>query len=63
MEISGSGASQAAAASTELRSAKLAKDQQEAEGQQSIQLLESSAETPKASSANPAVGGSVDTFA
>ena len=63
MEISGSGASQAAAASSELRSAKVAKDQQETEGKQAVQLLESSAESPKASSANPAIGGSVDTFA
>lgn len=63
MEISGSGASHAAASSSELRSAKLAKDQQEVEGKQAVQLLESSAESPKASSANPAVGGSVDTFA
>ena len=63
MEISGAGGSHAAGASAELRSAKLAKNQQEQEGQQSIQLLESASETPKATSANPAVGGNVDTHA
>ena len=62
MEIYGAGGSHAANASAELRSAKLANNQQEKEGQQAVQLLES-AETPKATSANPAIGGNVNTTA
>lgn len=63
MELSGASTSSVAGASTELRAAKLAKDQQEEQGKQALQLLDSTADVSKPSSANPAVGGNVDTFA
>lgn len=62
MELQGASASAASDASAELRTAKLAKSQQETEGQQSLQLLESAADVPKASS-TPGLGGIIDTFA
>ncbi len=61
MEISGS-TSGRSDASLELKGLQLAKDQQKAEGEQTLQLLES-AGVPKSSSANPALGGNIDTFA
>lgn len=63
MELSGASASPVSDASVELRAAKLAKNQQEEQGQQTLQLLDSATDVPKSSSANPAVGGNVDTFA
>lgn len=63
MELSGTSTSTVSDASVELRAAKLAKNQQEQVGEQSLQLLESSAGVPKSSSANPALGSNVDTFA
>ncbi|AWL13310.1 hypothetical protein HMF8227_02861 [Saliniradius amylolyticus] len=49
--------------SSEVRSAKLAKDMQEQEGQQALQLLEAAAVQPAPSSANASIGGNIDTFA
>ncbi|MCV2883580.1 hypothetical protein OE749_02560 [Aestuariibacter sp. AA17] len=63
MELQGVGASGTSDVSSELRAAKLAKSQQEAEGKASLQLLESAADVPKATSANPALGSTIDTFA
>lgn len=63
MELQGANSSGTSGVSLELTAAKLAKSQQEQEGQASLQLLESAADVPKASSANPAVGSIVDTFA
>ncbi|MFC6441312.1 hypothetical protein [Bowmanella sp. JS7-9] len=61
MEIQGStGVSDASA---ELRAAKLAKNQQEQEGKAALQLLDSAAGVPQSSSANPALGSTVDTYA
>jgi hypothetical protein len=63
MELQGAGTSGMSDASVELRSAKLAKNQQEEEGKQALQLLDSAAGVPKASSADPALGSTIDTFA
>lgn len=63
MELQGTSASGASGASLELASLKLAKSQQEQEGQASLQLLESASDVPKSSSANPALGANIDTFA
>lgn len=63
MELQGANASAASGASLELASLKLAKGQQEQEGKASLQLLESAADVPKASSSNPALGANIDTFA
>jgi hypothetical protein len=46
-----------------LASLKLAKSQQEQEGQASLQLLESASDVPKSSSSNPALGANIDTYA
>lgn len=61
MELQGASASGTSDA-LQVRSAQLAKSQQEQEGQAALQLIES-ADVPKTSSANPAVGSIVDTFA
>ncbi|AWB65816.1 hypothetical protein C2869_04890 [Saccharobesus litoralis] len=45
--------------SAELRSAKLAKDQQEAEGQASLELLKS-ADVPPSQPADPAIGNNIN---
>ncbi|MEP0176835.1 MAG: hypothetical protein ABJH28_01390 [Paraglaciecola sp.] len=58
MDISGS----AASSSLEIKSLQLAKSQQKVEGQATLELLEA-AETPKVTSANPAIGSNIDTFA
>ncbi|WP_416306483.1 hypothetical protein [Neptunicella sp. SCSIO 80796] len=63
MELQGASTSGMSDASAELRAAKLAKSQQEQTGEQTLQLLESAADVPKASSANPALGSHVDLFA
>lgn len=47
----------------QVKSLQLAKSQQEKEGAATLQLIESAADVPKASSANPAIGSNVDTFA
>lgn len=59
MEIQGG----SSGASLEIKALQLAKSQQETEGQASLQLLESAADVPKSSSANPGLGSLVDTFA
>ena len=63
MDLQGANASGTSGASLELASLKLAKSQQEQEGQASLQLLESASDVPKSSSSNPALGANVDTFA
>ncbi|WP_100656208.1 hypothetical protein [Alteromonas flava] len=63
MDLQGAQTSGTSGASLELASLKLAKSQQEQEGQASLQLLESAAGVPSATSANPAIGRNVDTFA
>lgn len=63
MELQGASTSVASDASLELRSAKLAKNQQEAEGQATLQLLESAADVPKAQSVDGPVGSNIDTYA
>lgn len=63
MDLQGTSTSGTSGASLELASLKLAKNQQEQQGQASLQLLESAADVPRASSANPAIGGIIDTFA
>ncbi|ALS99842.1 hypothetical protein [Lacimicrobium alkaliphilum] len=63
MELQGARTSGMSDASVELRSAKLAKNQQEEEGKQALQLLDSAAGVPKPSSADPALGSTIDTFA
>ena len=62
MDISGASHSASASSTLELKSLQLAKSQQKVEGQATLELLES-AEAPKTSSANPAIGSSIDTFA
>jgi hypothetical protein len=63
MDIQGAGPSATSGATLELKALQLAKSQQEREGQASLQLLESAADVPRASSANGALGSIVDTFA
>ncbi|MCW8090539.1 hypothetical protein [Alteromonas sp. ASW11-130] len=63
MDLQGVSASGTGAA-LELASLKMAKSQQKQEGQATLQLLESSAvDVPKSSSANPAVGANINTYA
>jgi hypothetical protein len=59
MDIQSSGAS---GASLELASLKLSKNQQEQEGQATLQLLETAADVPKPS-ADLSKGANIDTFA
>lgn len=63
MDIQGTSAFGASDASLEVKALQLAKSQQEQEGQATLQLLETAADVPKATSANPALGSSIDTFA
>jgi hypothetical protein len=57
-----SGASQSSVSATlEIKSLQLAKSQQKAEGQATIELIEAAA-APKTSSANSAIGSNVYTF-
>ncbi|BFT29124.1 hypothetical protein D210916BOD24_03000 [Alteromonas sp. D210916BOD_24] len=63
MDLQGTSASGTSGASLELASLKLAKSQQEQEGQAALQLLESAAGVPQSSSANAALGANIDTYA
>jgi hypothetical protein len=63
MDLQGASASGTSGASLELASLKLAKSQQEQEGQASLQLLESASDVPKSSSSNPVLGANIDTYA
>jgi len=63
MDLQGASASGTSGASLEVASLKLAKSQQQQEGQATLQLLETSADVPKTTSANSALGGNIDTFA
>ncbi|MBT0585347.1 hypothetical protein [Alteromonas oceanisediminis] len=63
MDLQGASTSGTSGASLEIASLKLAKSQQQQDGQASLQLLESAADVPKATSANAAIGRNVDTFA
>ncbi len=62
MDIQGASGSSTSGASLELASLKMAKSQQEQEGQATLQLLEA-ADVPKTTSANSAIGANIDTFA
>lgn len=62
MDLQGASTSGTSGAALELASLKLAKNQQEQDGQASLQLLESAADVPTASSANPSIGGNINTF-
>lgn len=62
MDISGGGQSSSVSSTLEIKSLQLAKSQQEKDGQATLELLEA-AEAPKVSSANPAIGSNIDTFA
>ena len=62
MDIHGTNSPGAAGASLEIEALKLAKSNQEIEGQATLQLLESAADVPNVSS-NPAIGSNVNTFA
>ena len=63
MDLQGANTSGTSGASLELASLKLAKNQQKQEGQATLQLLESAADVPKSTSANPAIGANVNTYA
>jgi hypothetical protein len=58
MDIQGSSAS----STLEIKSLQLAKSQQKIEGQATLELLEA-AQAPKTSSANPALGSNINTYA
>lgn len=60
MDIQNTGTS---GASLELASLKLAKGQQEQEGQATLQLLDSAADVPQKSSSDLSVGANIDTYA
>ncbi len=62
MEIQGGNNPGTAGASLEVEALKLAKSNQEIEGQATLQLLESASDVPKVSS-DPAIGQNVNTFA
>jgi hypothetical protein len=62
MEIQGGNASGTSGATLGIKSLQMAKNQQEIEGQATLQLLESAADVPKAASSG-SLGSSVDTFA
>jgi len=62
MDLQGANASGTSGASLEVASLKLAKSQQQQEGQATLQLLETAADVPKSTSSNPALGANVDTF-
>jgi hypothetical protein len=63
MALEALGGGNAAAASTAVRTAQLANDQQEIEGQSAVQLIESAAQPAQAASANPAIGSNINTTA
>jgi hypothetical protein len=62
MDLQGASTSGTSGAALELASLKLAKNQQEQEGQASLQLLESAADVPTASAGSASIGGNIDTF-
>lgn len=62
MEIHGSKNPGAAGASLEIEALKLAKSNQQIEGQATLQLLESATDVPNVSS-NSSIGSNVNTFA
>lgn len=62
MEIQGASTSGTSDA-LELKGLQLAKSKQEQDGEAVLQLLDSAADVPKSSSANPAIGSNIDTFA
>jgi len=62
MEISGASGNSGVSA-LELKGLQLAKKQQEAEGAQTLQLLESAGGVPSGPSPTGSVGGTIDTFA
>ena len=62
MDLQGTSTSGTSGAALELASLKLAKNQQEQQGEASLQLLESAAGVPNATSSNPSIGGIIDTF-
>lgn len=62
MEISGNSGN-SGVSSLELKGLQLSKDQQKAEGAQTLQLLDSAAGVPSGPSGDVAKGGSIDTFA
>ena len=62
MELQGVNTSGTTGASLEVKALQLAKSDQEAKGQATLQLLESAADVPKVSS-YPAIGQNVNTFA
>ncbi|MFT5839914.1 MAG: hypothetical protein ACI9UT_002425 [Flavobacteriales bacterium] len=57
MDISG-----ATSSTLEIKSLQLAKSQQKIEGQATLELLDAAA-APKTTSANPAIGSNINTFA
>jgi hypothetical protein len=57
MDISG-----ATSSTLEIKSLQLAKSQQKIEGQATLELLDAAA-APKSTSANPAIGSNINTFA
>ena len=64
MALEALGGGNAAAASTAVRTAQLANDQQQVEGQSAVQLIESAADSaPQPTSANPAIGSNINTTA
>ena len=62
MDIQGASSSGTSGAALEVKALQLAKSQQEREGQATLQLLESAADVPKASSSG-SLGSTIDTFA
>ncbi|WP_018982870.1 hypothetical protein [Salinimonas chungwhensis] len=64
MSIQGASASLTTGAALEIASLKMAKNQQQQEGQASLKLLESAAAvSPAPVSANPSLGATVNTYA
>ncbi len=62
MELQGVNTSGTTGAPLEIKALQLAKENQERQGQATLQLLESAADVPKVSS-NPAIGSNVNTYA
>lgn len=62
MEISGASGN-SGVSSLELKGLQLSKGQQEKEGEQTLQLLESAAGVPNGQSGDPAKGNNINTFA
>lgn len=62
MEIQGGNASGTSGATLEMKSLQMAKSQQKIEGQATLQLLDSAADVPKATSSG-SIGSGIDTFA